>query len=301
MRPGTLTIALITLLAGGAYAAKDSCFECHTVIEGMSVTFKDDVHYHNAISCADCHGGDANEDDQNVSMNASRGFKVRVTRQATPEYCGRCHSDAAFMHKHNPRQRVDQLALYRTSVHGQRLAAGDVRSAECVDCHSVHNIRAASDQLSTTNPLHVVDTCAKCHGAVADLFRKSPHGPVFTSQQMAGCTACHASHATKPAGANMLTGKQAVCASCHEAGSAGGKAAAEMARLVARLEAAAQRANQVLARARQSGDGVADAQSRQQTASENLAQVRLAVHAFNVAAVERAAGPAVAGSQTGRK
>ena len=152
MKLRLLTIALIPLLASAAQAAKDSCFDCHSVMEGTSVVFKDDVHYHNTISCADCHGGDPKEDDQNVSMNADRGFKIRVTRQETPDYCGRCHSDAKFMGKFNPQQRVDQLALYRTGVHGRQLAAGQTKAAECVDCHSVHNIRAVSDPLSTVNP-----------------------------------------------------------------------------------------------------------------------------------------------------
>jgi len=277
MRLRRLTIAMIPLLASGAYAAKDSCFECHSVMEGMSVIFKDDVHYHNTISCADCHGGDPKEDDQNVSMSAERGFKVRVTRQGTPDYCGRCHSDAGFMRKYKPQQRVDQLALYRTSVHGKRLAAGHTGGAGCVDCHSVHNIRAVSDPLSPAHPRHVTETCAKCHRATADLFRKSPHGPVFTSQQMAGCTACHASHAAAPASRAMLTGKNAVCTRCHDAGSAGGKAAAEIARLVASLETAGPGSNPALARA------------------------RLAVHTFDVAAVRRAAEPAVAGREAGRK
>ena len=257
MRLRRLTIALIPLLASGAYAAKDSCFECHSVMEGMSVVYKDDVHYHNAIGCADCHGGDPKEDDQNVSMSAERGFKVRGTRQDTPEYCGRCH--------------VHPLAAYRASVHGKRLAASHSEGAECVDCHSVHNIRAAGDPLSPAHPRHVTETCAKCHAATADLFRKSPHGPVFISRQMAGCTVCHASHGTEPASRALLTGKNSVCARCHAAESAGGKAAAEIARLVGSLETAGPGSNEVLAR------------------------VRRAVHSFDVAAVRRAAEPAVAG------
>ena len=88
MKLRLLTIALIPLLASAAHAAKDSCFDCHSVVEGTSVVFKDDVHYTNAVSCAACHGGDASEDDQNVSMNADRGFKIRVKRKEMPDYCG---------------------------------------------------------------------------------------------------------------------------------------------------------------------------------------------------------------------
>jgi predicted CXXCH cytochrome family protein len=181
------------------------------------------------------------------------------------------------MHQHKPQQRVDQLALFRASVHGKRLAADHTGGAECVDCHGVHNIRAISDPLSPANPRHVAETCAKCHTATAELFQKSPHGAVFTSQKMAGCTVCHASHATEPASRAMLTGKNAVCRRCHSAGSAGGKAAAEIARLIAGLEAAGPGSNEALARA------------------------RVAVHTFDVAAIRRAAEPIMAGREAGRK
>ena len=251
-------------------AAKDSCFQCHSVIEGTSVTFKDDVHYHHTISCADCHGGDSKEDDQNLSMSAERGFRIRVKRQATPDYCGRCHENASYMRKFDPQLRVDQLALYKTSVHAKQLAMGHTRSAECVDCHGVHNIRAVSDPLSPAHPRHVTETCAKCHVATADLFRKSPHGPFFTSKEMPGCTVCHASHSTKPAGQAMLTGKHAVCTECHDAGSAGEKAAAEIARLLTGLEQTGRKSKEALARA------------------------RLAIHTFDVAAIRRAAEDATA-------
>ena len=256
---------------------KDSCFECHSVIEGTSVIFKDDVHYRHAISCADCHGGDPKEDDQNLSMSAKRGFKIRVTRQATPGYCGRCHKNASFMRKFNPNPRVDQLSLYKTSVHAKRLAAGRAGSAECVDCHGVHNIRAVSDPLSPAHPQHVTETCAKCHAATADLFRKSPHGRAFTSKEMPGCTACHASHATRPANRAMLTGKHGVCTDCHDAGSVGEKAAAEIARLLAGFETTAG------------------------GSKETLARVRVAVHTFDVAAIKRAAEPAMAEGKPERK
>jgi hypothetical protein len=146
------TLSLILLLSGAAGAAvKDTCFECHSVIEGMSEVFKDDVHYHNGQSCDACHGGDSNEEDPNMSMNASRGFKVRVARAGVPDYCGRCHGD--------------QLSVYRTSVHAARLAANSPHAAECVDCHGVHTIRAVSDPLSPAHPSHVVEMCAKCHAA----------------------------------------------------------------------------------------------------------------------------------------
>jgi predicted CXXCH cytochrome family protein len=238
----SIPVLLIVLAASVAGAAKDSCFECHSVQEGMSLVFKDDIHYKYGISCADCHGGDPKEDEGNVAMNASRGFKVRVTREDTPEYCGRCHSNAAFIHKYKPGQRVDQLALYRKSVHGEQLAKGNKKTAYCVDCHGVHNIRAVSDPQSPVLPARLAGKCAACHAEIAGMFRQSRHAKVFTTSRMAGCSVCHSSHATERTSVSMLTGARPVCARCHSAGSAGGKAVAGMAKKIAGLDPAAQRA-----------------------------------------------------------
>ena len=100
-------------------AAGISCLICHT---NEMHQFSASVHAQAGLNCVDCHGGDPKEDEGNVAMNASRGFKVRVTREDTPAYCGRCHGDAAFIRKYKPDQRVDQLALYSKSVHGEQLA-----------------------------------------------------------------------------------------------------------------------------------------------------------------------------------
>ena len=271
MRITTFPLILLLSAAGGA-ADKDTCFECHAVMEGMSQVFQDDVHYHNRQSCASCHGGDSKEEDQNLSMSASRGFKVRVTRAGVPDYCGRCHSDAAFMHNYSPRQRVDQVSLYRSSVHAAALAANVPHAAECVDCHGIHTIRAVDDPVSPANPAHVVEMCAKCHAETAEVFQKSPHGKVFSAKGMSGCTTCHAGHATRAATSAMLSGSKASCSGCHAAGSAGARTAAELAKLMSGLETAARGAN--------------GSEAQRKAVNESLQKARLAVHAVSVTAVK---------------
>ena len=238
----SLSVLLISLTACAAWAAKDSCFECHLVQEGRSIVFADDVHYKYGISCADCHGGDQKEDEGNVSMHASRGFKVRFTRQITPEVCGRCHGDAAFMRKYKPGQSADQPALYRKSVHGVEFAKGNMKAANCVDCHGVHDTRAVDDPQSIASPSHVAETCGSCHGEVAKMFQKSQHAKAFTASGMAGCSVCHSSHGTERTSVAMLTGAKSVCAQCHPASSAAGKALAVMTKQINGLAPAAQRA-----------------------------------------------------------
>jgi predicted CXXCH cytochrome family protein len=267
MKTPMLLIALIVLLVCGACAGKDACFDCHRVMEGMSRKFTNDVHFASAISCANCHGGDQNETNQNIAMSSSRGFKVRVRPQGIPEFCGKCHSDTNVMSKFD-QPRVDQLAQYKTSVHGKALAAGRRRVAECVDCHSVHDTRAVSDPLSTASPQRVSQTCAKCHASTGEAFAGSQHGRRFKTASTPGCTVCHSAHATEPATIAMLTGQTSVCARCHRAGSPQLQLAEDMAQVLAKLEAA--------------GLGSKDA----------LDRARVAVHGLNLQAVKKAAEPA---------
>ena len=237
----SLSVLLLLLAALVAWATKDSCFECHMVQKGPSPIFKDDVHYKNGLSCVACHGGDPNADRANDAMSDARGMKPRVMREDAPDFCGTCHSDAAFMRNYKPGQRVDQLALYRQSVHGVQLAKGNNKAAECVDCHGVHNTRAVSDPQSGASASRLAGTCGACHGEIAAMFAQSPHAKVFTTSAMAACSVCHSSHGTERTSVAMLTGAKPVCAQCHAADSAGGRAATAMAKSIAGLAPEAQR------------------------------------------------------------
>ncbi len=348
MRTLLLAMALTFTLA-----AKDSCIECHAKIEGKQSEavrkFPQDVHKRHGFSCADCHGGDPQLDAAEAAMSPARGFRGKVARTAVPQLCARCHSDAALMHKYNPRQRVDQLAQYQTSVHGKRLASGDTAVANCVDCHGVHDIRAVKDPLSAVHPLKLPDTCARCHASEAlmqkykrtstqheeyrssvhwkalaergdlsapscaschgnhgaapphvgevaavcgtchvlmeNLYRDSPHRPVFEAMGVAGCVACHQNHAVKHPGLGMLAGAQSMCAQCHDATSNGGKTAAGMASLIGDLTKAIERSDAILQQGRRSGIEVSEPLLRQTEAQEQLVKARVAVHAFRVGAV----------------
>ncbi len=145
----------------------DTCVECHREMEGDLARpmqlFADDIHKQNGFSCADCHGGDPSSYDPEESMSVNKGFRGKLGRAQVPELCGSCHGDPSVMHEFKPQQRVDQLVQYRTSVHGQRLAKGNLNVANCVDCHSVHDIREVRHALSPVHPLRVARTCARCH------------------------------------------------------------------------------------------------------------------------------------------
>jgi predicted CXXCH cytochrome family protein len=258
-----LLIAMVALLAGGICFGKDSCFDCHRVMEGTSLKFTNDVHFAKSISCANCHGGNPMAAGQNVAMHATNGFKLRVQRSGIPQFCGDCHADASVMAKYQSRMKVDQLAKYQAGVHGKLLASGRKRSAECVDCHGIHTTRPASDPLSTASPQRISKTCGKCHEPTLRAFADTAHGESFVTASEPGCTACHAAHDTEPANVAMLSGPKSVCIPCHDEGTAPAKLAEKMARYLADLEVS----------------GSKDA----------LTRARIAVHTMDLEAMKKAA------------
>jgi hypothetical protein len=225
----SIIVVMLACLPVAARAA-DSCLDCHKVMEGTSIPFQNDIHFKRGLSCADCHGGDPNTPDQNISMSAAKGFRVRVTREGVAEFCGRCHGNAAFMKKHNPKARVDQVTLYAASVHAGKPAGGEGVAATCIDCHDVHKTRAVSDPQSSVAPARLARTCGKCHADSSSQFQKSVHAAVFVTGDKPSCATCHSSHATARASDDMLAGGRAVCTKCHEPDSKGGRAAATLGR-----------------------------------------------------------------------
>ena len=213
-----------------AQTAKDTCIECHTAMDGAiqkpALLIKNDVHTANGLSCADCHGGDRTSDDPTVAMSKAKGFIGKPKRSAIPQLCANCHSKPDFMRRFKPQQRVDQFELYKTSVHGQRLAKGDDNVAVCIDCHSVHDIRAVKDPLAPVYPLHLPDTCGRCHADSnrmakygiptnqLDQYHTSVHWAALKKGDLSApnCASCHGNHGAKPP---EVASVSAVCGNCH--------------------------------------------------------------------------------------
>jgi predicted CXXCH cytochrome family protein len=239
------TLAAAVVLAAAAAEARQAppagdngCVRCHLGlgVEQLSAPAKEepgDVHGSRGFSCVQCHGGDPTTDDPARAMDPARGFKGKPTGEAIIATCAHCHSDAAFMRNYAPRERVDQAAEYKTSVHGQRLAKGDLKVATCVSCHGAHGIRRVSDAQSPVFPLNVAKTCARCH-ADADYMKgytvasgeplptneyaeyvKSVHYRTLTEGNDLSaptCNDCHGNHGAAPPGVESVAN---VCGTCH--------------------------------------------------------------------------------------
>jgi hypothetical protein len=228
----TIAVLAVLLLAGAparGQTPKDSCMTCHSALPDKlgepAQRFPSDVHHDAGLTCADCHGGDP-KDDSLGAMSPAKGFRGAPKKAQIPDFCARCHSNPAYMRRYNPGLRTDQLSEYLTSVHGKRLKQGDTKVAVCIDCHSVHNIRAVTDPRAPVFVANVATTCAKCHADAAymkgyniptnqyALYEKSVHAATIASGDTSAptCTTCHGNHGATPPGVSSVAN---VCGTCH--------------------------------------------------------------------------------------
>ena len=207
-----LAVACAPLQAGG-------CAVCHPAQRDAETPGA----HAKAVSCVDCHGGNAKEADKDRAHGP--GLKAAIVRSAIPAMCGTCHADSRRMNPFGI--PTDQLAQYRTSKHGEALARGALQAAVCTDCHGFHGVLRARDPRSPVHPSRVPATCGRCHGN-RDLMEKLGHGWTAESEYRAGvhgqlllgkgdlaaphCATCHGNHGAAPPGFAEV-GR--VCGKCH--------------------------------------------------------------------------------------
>jgi predicted CXXCH cytochrome family protein len=218
---------------GQVLEQQNSCFRCHQVIDERRFSdpvreYVDDIHFEKGFDCVVCHGGDSTVLDRRRAKDRSRGYIGIPDRQDIPQLCGRCHSDARFMKRYNPSLRIDQVAEYSTSVHGQRLLElSDDKVATCTSCHTAHSIRPPSDPASSVHPLRVADTCGHCHADTTYMsayaipqdqlseYRSSVHWKAMDEEgdlSAPTCNDCHGNHGAAPPGVEWIGN---VCGQCH--------------------------------------------------------------------------------------
>lgn len=237
--PGTSAPAASPAAAGGNAAAApkpavDQCYACHSEQETpAAATYKNDVHHAVGVSCAGCHGGDPTSDDQDTAMSRAKGYIGVPKKDQIPAVCGKCHGPGQSALQ--TRYKLDNvLADFKESVHGRALA-GNAKGPQCVSCHGVHEIARVKDARSPVHPIHVVDTCAKCHSDAAYMRDYAPTLPVDQKEKyltsvhgkrhaagdpkVATCVSCHSNHriyGTKDPRAGVYpTNVPKTCAHCH--------------------------------------------------------------------------------------
>mgnify|MGYP005831352717 CR=1 FL=1 len=232
-KEGFLKILLIPLaiFSFAQSALADTCVECHKNLAGdlsqPVFAYQGDVHSSHNFSCKDCHGGDDSTMEPALAMNPAKGWVGKVKGEKVVEMCARCHSNPEFMKGYNPSLRVDQAELYWTSIHGQRLKAGNLKPATCSSCHSSHGIYKPDDKRSKVHPQNVPATCASCHSNEKfikefniptnqyDEYKESVHGIALLKKgdlSSPACNDCHGNHGAVPPGIKSIA---YVCSQCH--------------------------------------------------------------------------------------
>jgi hypothetical protein len=212
-------------------AGVNTCFDCHTKLGGeqadLAAQWQRSSHAERNVACADCHGGDPSANTVDAAMSPKAGFIGVPAKSDVPALCASCHADVTRMRQYN--LPTDQYDQYRESVHGMRLAKGDLNVATCFDCHGGHQVLKPNDPASTVYPANVPGLCAGCHSNQTlmaayniptdqlDLYRQSVHGRALLDNQdfrAPTCATCHGTHGAAPPGVNEVAN---VCGTCHAA------------------------------------------------------------------------------------
>jgi hypothetical protein len=201
----------------GDKPSDDMCLACHQQ-ENIKVTiggqplpltidptrFKLSVHGEEKVACVDCHTNITDFPHPQVTASSPRDFSLELYPT-----CQQCHDE--------------QYQKTLDSVHQRALAAGNNNAAVCTDCHNPHTqgrlTGKESGELTPAARLHIPATCAKCHSAIYDTYKKSVHGKALTeenNQDVPTCIDGHGVHNIQdPTTATFRNSTPFLCAKCH--------------------------------------------------------------------------------------
>ncbi|MBI1854085.1 MAG: cytochrome c3 family protein [Planctomycetes bacterium] len=218
-----------------------------------------------AATCTDCHGKHAilRVSDPRSSVSAAH----------VAETCARCHADAARMA--TAKLPTDIYEKWKGSVHGQRLAGGDLSAPTCNDCHGNHGAMPPGVR-------DVVHVCGRCHVTQEEHFTAGSHRAPFEKLGKAPCITCHSNHDIQHASDALLASQPpGVCGKCHKPDDVCDRAAKNMLGGIVRLTSGMKETEDVLGRAEQFGMDVSEPRFRLSDVRDRLTMARVVVHRFN--------------------
>ena len=214
----------------------DQCFKCHLDLDDVKANlYKADIHHLKGISCSGCHGGDASSDDMDLAMSTEKGFIGVPSKENRYQACVNCHSDSDKMKGFGSKLPVDQFEKLKISIHFQPSFDSKGPVADCITCHSVHDIKRVKDPASKVYPTRITSLCGSCHSSAEFMklynpalpidqvakYRTSIHGKLNAKgdPNAAECVSCHGSHEIQPVKDSRslvyATNIPSVCADCH--------------------------------------------------------------------------------------
>ena len=173
--------------------ARVQCGSCHTEegkqhahsLHGKAIDRGDTLAPH----CVDCHG---NHDIFPVHDPRSAVAPLKV-----PFVCGKCHQEGTPVQTNRKIDQHNIVANYTESIHGEALLKkGLVVAANCVSCHTAHNILPHTDPNSSIARRNIAATCTKCHAQIEEVHRKTIRGELWEKEAhvLPACVDCHQPH-----------------------------------------------------------------------------------------------------------
>jgi predicted CXXCH cytochrome family protein len=220
-------------VSAAAFAAsvhgKNACTSCHVEITDIARHMRGETKVHK-VACERCH----------KKENAEHYNSVHVQKNVR---CADCHTDIHTHQYWKKDKRIavakciqchDKESVYRQSVHGKAVAAGNQDSAACPDCHNLHEIKPLGVKGSHEEREFHSKVCMKCHAdekmmkrnnvatVAVQSYLDSYHGKNYRlgfPEKVAGCADCHTGHSVLPKSDpnSTLNPKNlvAMCAECH--------------------------------------------------------------------------------------
>lgn len=142
-------LCLVSLAGAGTRGrvrghAEDNCVACHRQLKGKAgqvvSLYQTGTHSKVSVGCDGCHRGDSSQAER--AKAHAGNFIARPDTSRTLEMCGRCHRQP--------------LEFFKSSRHVA--ARPNAARLDCVECHGVHAIGAASESFRWPQ------FCAGCHG-----------------------------------------------------------------------------------------------------------------------------------------
>ncbi|MFQ5663303.1 MAG: cytochrome c3 family protein [Terriglobia bacterium] len=174
----------IRVVEGGADVDFSACVECHADKSAAPV-----LHPALELGCDSCHQVEQEEGETEVLLISPDN-----------QLCFTCHTDQE--------PGPTQLTLH-----------WPVRAGRCTTCHDPHSTQA--DYLlrqATESREPAENLCLGCHAEIAAQIQQPVEHPAVEL----GCTTCHTTHKSEPAGApegafHLTQAEPELCLTCHEA------------------------------------------------------------------------------------
>ncbi len=206
---------------------KKSAFNRTNIVEGCGNCHKDEkssytnsLHYKGfkekisgAPDCLTCHNKEG--------IVSTKKIKTADLKINQTKLCLSCHLDNPEVRKRTA-PSTGFILSYEKSIHGSEVLTGKPNAANCVDCHTAHQVNNASVGHSTINRSNIPNTCGRCHSSIKNDFELSVHGQAIQNGNVDApvCTTCHGEHLilkhtdkSSPVSYENLSEK--VCAKCH--------------------------------------------------------------------------------------